>query len=119
VVDDQRFVADGLALYLRESGYEVEAAYSGAQALELARRSVPDFVLLDIGMPDMDGYELADTLQGVVPASCVLIAISGYAPPVASQRMRRSRIVRHLVKPVDCEALVGVLREYQQSARQG
>ncbi len=82
VVDDNRDAAESLAMILDLSGTQVEVALSGAQALEKVRSFAPDIVLMDIGMPGMDGYEVARRLRAdEATRDLVLVALTGWGRP--------------------------------------
>src|SRR3954468_15453548 len=82
VVDDNRDGAQTLAMILRYAGHEVSVAYNGQAALELAREQKPKVILLDIGMPRMDGYTVARRLRAAPETKdCQIIAVSGYGLP--------------------------------------
>jgi len=113
VVDDNRDAGDSLAALLGILGAETAVAYSGQQALELAARWQPAIAVLDIGMPGMDGHELAARLRAdPAQAGLVLVALSGWKsdePPGAAGPAVRL-FDHHLLKPPDLDQLVGVLR---------
>lgn len=106
VVEDNRDAADLLALLLRRRGHDVTVAGDGPTALELSLRLKPDVVLLDIGLPGMDGYELARHLrrQSVHPRPR-LVALSGYGGDVERERAERAGLDGFLTKPVNGEQL--------------
>jgi CheY-like chemotaxis protein len=84
--------------------------YDGHSALETARSDPPDIVILDIGLPDIDGYEVARRLRGEPGLDQVpLIALTGYCHDEARRRAREAGIDYHLVKPADPEALLSLL----------
>ena len=102
LVDDNQDAVDLLALSLTELGHDVRAAYDPHSALAIARARPPDIALLDIGLPDMDGYELAAALREQHPDEpIVLIALSGYGQPADHSRSAAAGFSEHLVKPVD------------------
>jgi PAS domain S-box-containing protein len=102
VVDDNRDNADSLALMLRQRGDEAQTAYDGLEALEAAGRSRPDVVLLDIGLPRMNGYEVARRLRAQPwGRQLVLIAITGWGQEEDRARAREAGFDHHLTKPVD------------------
>jgi signal transduction histidine kinase/ActR/RegA family two-component response regulator len=110
VVDDNRDAADLLASLLKESGYEVTVAYDGPEAVAAAARAVPDVALLDLGLPGMDGYELAERLQATrAGAPLQLIALSGYGLDADRSRSRAVGFDIHLVKPVALDTLLRTL----------
>jgi signal transduction histidine kinase/ActR/RegA family two-component response regulator len=110
VVDDNPDTARGMAKLLRLSGHEVRVAHSGTDALEAAREHRPEAVLLDIGLPGMDGYEVAARLrQGECCRDAVIMAVSGYGDEEARRRSKEAGFDHHLVKPVDYDALPSLI----------
>jgi signal transduction histidine kinase len=109
VVDDNRDAADSLALLLRLGGHEVGVAYSGEAALEVVRMTPPEVVLLDIGLPAMDGYEVARQLRVQHGSQLLLVAISGYGQEEDRARSQEAGFDEHLVKPVDPNAVRALL----------
>ena len=101
-------------------GHEAKAAYSGQAALATAVEYEPDFVLLDIGLPDMTGYEVAQHLRQLQQTKNVrLIAITGYGQDADRQRSKEAGIDLHLVKPVDPKRLQDVLETWAKPPRRG
>jgi len=110
VIDDNIDTARGLGRLLRLLGHEVATSHDGPAALEAAREHRPEFVLLDIGLPGMDGYEVARRLrQDEGCKDAVLVAISGYGQDEDRRRSKQAGIDHHLVKPIDHDALVTLL----------
>jgi two-component system CheB/CheR fusion protein len=106
VVDDNLDGATMLAAILQLDSHEVLTALSGAEALEIAASKKPDVVLLDIGLPDMDGYEVARHIRAALrEAAPALVALTGYGRDEDRERTRSAGFTAHLVKPVDFEAL--------------
>lgn len=106
VVDDNRDAAESMSMLLEMWGHEVAYAYDGPSALETAEQWQPEAVFLDIGLPGMDGYEVAERLRQLPQAKgAVLIAITGYGQEDDRRRSRRAGIDHHLVKPVAPDAL--------------
>ncbi|HEY6923640.1 MAG TPA: response regulator [Steroidobacteraceae bacterium] len=106
VVDDNEDAAEMLAALLRMEGHSVRAVYSGREALERVETFVPDAALLDIGLPEMNGYELASRLRELPTLQRVkLVALTGYGQPEDRQRTRTAGFDFHLVKPVDPDDL--------------
>ncbi|HXF15469.1 MAG TPA: MASE1 domain-containing protein [Burkholderiales bacterium] len=101
IVDDHRENADTLATLLASLGHEVFTAYDGRKAIELAQQLHPDAVLLDIGLPGMNGYEVARALRNSQGMRMFLIAVSGYGQDEDRRRSREAGFNYHLVKPVD------------------
>jgi signal transduction histidine kinase/ActR/RegA family two-component response regulator len=111
VVDDNSDSADLLASALSRFGYSVATAYDGVDGLSAAGDFHPDICLLDIGLPRMDGYELARRLRDPArfPSELRLIAITGYGQAADRQRAVDAGFDAHLTKPVDLESLLGLL----------
>jgi CheY-like chemotaxis protein len=111
VVDDNRDAADSLCELLRTMCSTVLAAYSGKEGLELASGRSIDVAILDIGMPDMDGYELARALRALPRAQAMtLIALTGWGQKRDRQRLAAAGFQQHLLKPADVQALTASLR---------
>jgi PAS domain S-box-containing protein len=110
IVDDNVDAADSLAMLLRLDGHEAEAAYSAASALEAVERWRPEVVLLDVGLPEIDGYEIARRLRASNPVSGIrLIALTGYGRDEDRERARAAGFDDHLLKPADMDALQRLL----------
>ena len=101
VVDDNADAADSLAMALRIDGHTVGTAYGARQALDQAEAFRPDVVLLDIGLPDMDGFEVARRLRSMRGFEAVrLVAVTGYGSAKASTQSRATGFDEYLVKPI-------------------
>ena len=112
VVDDNLDSAETLAMLLEMRGNEVRVAYSGGQAMEEARAFVPGVVLLDIGLPDMSGYDVARALrQEPALAQALLIAQTGWGQEEDRRCSREAGFDYHLVKPIDLDTLLRLLSE--------
>jgi len=112
VVDDFEDSAESLALLLRRMGHEVQTASSGAQAIEAARALRPDVVLLDIGMPGLDGYEACRRIRAEAwGAGILLVAVTGWGQAEDRRRSQEAGFDGHLVKPIDPRALAVLLAE--------
>jgi DNA-binding response OmpR family regulator len=112
VVEDNADAAETLADLLRLWGYEVGIAHDGQAAVEAAPGFRPDAVLLDIGLPRMNGYEVARWLRRQSDLGGVLlIAVTGYGQESDRARGREAGFDHHLVKPVDLEVLRRLLAE--------
>ncbi|MDQ3170365.1 MAG: ATP-binding protein [Acidobacteriota bacterium] len=106
VVDDNVDAAEMLAEVLGQKGYETRTAHDPPAAIRTAAEFLPDVALLDIGLPVMDGYELARHLRAIPGlAEVKLIALTGYGQASDHQRTRDAGFKHHLVKPVDFDAL--------------
>jgi PAS domain S-box-containing protein len=107
VVDDNADNARGLELFLQLLGDDVRVAFDGASAVEAARAHRPEIVLLDIGLPGMDGYEVVRRLRAEeFGKDALIIAVSGYGQPDDLRRSREAGFDHHLVKPIDFDALM-------------
>ena len=106
IVDDNRDAAETLGELLRALGATVSIAHSGGDALEKLRSFGPDSVLLDIGMPDMDGYEVARRIRATAEyRRILLIALTGWGQEHDQRRSRAAGIDQHVVKPPDIDRL--------------
>jgi two-component system CheB/CheR fusion protein len=107
VVDDNVPAAKSLAAMLSKAwGHEVQIAHDGEAALELARRFLPDIVLLDIGLPEIDGYEVARRLRSEPEtAAALIVAVSGYGQEEDRRRSREAGFDDHFLKPLTASAL--------------
>jgi len=111
VVDDNRDAVESLAILLEMMGYEVRTAGDGLEAVAETQAFSPEVVLLDIGLPVLNGYEAAErirTLEG--GARVVLVALTGWGQEEDRRRSREAGFDHHLVKPVDPDALEALLR---------
>jgi len=110
VVDDNKDAAESLAMLLRTAGAEIHIAHDGPTALAAFERSEPHVVLLDIGMPDMDGCEVARRLREIArPERVALVALTGWGQDEDRRRVREAGFDHHLVKPVELAALQALL----------
>ena len=110
VVDDNRDAADSLGMLLRMQGADVQVVDNGPAALAALTTYGPSVVLLDIGMPGMDGYELARRMrQQQDSADVTLIALTGWGQEQDRRLSKQAGIDYHLIKPVDWESLVSLL----------
>ena len=112
VADDNKDAADALAMLLELAGHEVRVAHGGRAALSLAQTFRPDVAVLDIGMPELNGYEVAKELRREPWGSRMfLIALTGWGQDDDRQRAKDAGFDRHLTKPVDTDALEKLLSE--------
>ena len=110
VIDDNVDTARGMTRLLKLLGNEVRTAHDGPTGVEVGRDFLPDFVLLDIGLPGMDGYQVAEAFRGDPRLrDAVIIAISGYGQEDDRRRSKAAGFDHHLVKPVDHDALLTLL----------
>jgi signal transduction histidine kinase/ActR/RegA family two-component response regulator len=118
VVDDNDDAAALLGAFLRRAGCAVRTAPSGTAALALVEAFTPDAAVLDIGLPVMDGYELARRLRARLPG-IRLVALTGYGRPDDRERTRDAGFDAHLVKPVDAATLQAALEPVRRGAATG
>jgi PAS domain S-box-containing protein len=110
VVDDNEDAALSIAMLLESCGHEVLTAFSGVEAIEVARLHQPDAILLDIGLPVMNGYEVASRLRAEgCCENALVVAISGYGQEEDRRRSRAAGFDHHLVKPIDIDVLIKLL----------
>jgi signal transduction histidine kinase len=109
VVDDNIDSAITLSWLLSQHGYTVETSHDGKSGLKAAHEFKPDILLLDIGLPGLDGYELARRLRAEGFESALLVAVSGYALEADVERSRKAGFDIHLAKPVDIDHLIATL----------
>jgi PAS domain S-box-containing protein len=120
VVDDNADSAESLAMMLRLLGHEVHTAHDGPTAVLAAATIAPDVVLLDIGLPGMDGYEVARQLRALPQVrGAVLVAQTGWGQEEDRRKSREAGFDHHLVKPVDPAALREVLDRHVSPVPQG
>jgi PAS domain S-box-containing protein len=116
VADDNRDAADSMALILEFSGYEVTVAHSGTEALEKARASQPDAMILDIGMPDMTGYEVARRVRAEPWGTRIfMLAVTGWGQEGDKERAIAAGFDQHMTKPVDADNVEQRLRAFMAS----
>jgi CheY-like chemotaxis protein len=106
VVDDDVDSAETLAELLRVDNHDVRTVHSGVEALRAVEELTPDVVFLDIGLPGLDGYEVARRL-GELPArpQILLVALTGYGRPADRERTAQAGFDVHILKPLDPDAL--------------
>ncbi|MDI9239812.1 PAS domain-containing protein [Lysobacter sp. LF1] len=114
VVDDNHENADSLAEFLRCLGHDVRTCYDGAAAVAAVSERVPDVVLIDLGMPGMDGFETCRCIRAMNGGSGIrIIAVTGWGQEADVQRTARSGFDAHMVKPVDPHALIDQLEAFR------
>jgi PAS domain S-box-containing protein len=120
VIDDIPDVADVMQMLLDLEGFETRVAYSGAVALQIAKEFSPDVIFCDIGLPEMDGHEIARRMRAdpaIAPA--VLIALTGWGAEGEVRRTRESGFDFHMVKPVDANAVLELLSKIEPRRQAG
>jgi CheY-like chemotaxis protein len=117
VVDDNHDAAESMRMLLQVLGHETRAAYDGNDAVAIAAEYRPDVVFLDLGMPGMDGYQLARALR-VLPGfeNVTLVALTGFGSEEHRRKTIEAGIDRHLVKPVELAALQRALAPREGAA---
>ncbi|HVK10167.1 MAG TPA: response regulator, partial [Gemmataceae bacterium] len=116
VVDDNADAAETLAWLLRVAGHDVLTAYEGRSAVDLAPAFRPEVVLLDIGLPGIDGYEVAARLRRQPELrEALLVAVTGYGQDEDRRRAREAGFDEHLIKPIDPAALPALLARAGES----
>jgi CheY-like chemotaxis protein len=119
VVDDNADAAQTLALFLEAAGHDVAVAYRAAEALALASARAPQVCFLDIGLPDLDGNELAQRLRALPQtANAHLIAVTGYGRKEDQEKAIAAGFDHYFVKPMDTAKLVNLLGVLTGQARQ-
>lgn len=114
VVDDNHDAASSLAMLLRVLGNDVQTANDGPTALQIIESFAPSVVLLDLGMPVMSGYEVAQRLRELPQArNITLVALTGWGQEEDRRRTQEAGFDQHLVKPVNLDALQVLLTHVQ------
>lgn len=117
VVDDNRDAAESLAYLLRSAGHEVFLAHDGEEAVEATAKHTPDVLLLDIGLPKLNGFEAARRIRRAPGAEHILlVALTGWGQDDYRRRSMEAGFNTHLVKPVDYEQLVRVIADHDRAA---
>lgn len=116
VVDDNVDAARTLAVLLNKYGHDARAVYDGSAALDAARGFQPNLIFLDIGLPGMNGYEVAQKVRAQQEfGNVVLVAMTGYGQEKDKQRSREAGFDHHLVKPADFNAFKQILAGVAQA----
>src|ERR1700722_6411810 len=120
VADDNLDAAESLAMLLTMMGHEVRAAHDGAQAVEQAEQFRPDLILMDVGMPKVDGLQAATQIRSMDwGASPTIVALTGWGQEADRKRSKEAGCDVHLVKPLDFERLSLLLTEIEQAPARG
>jgi signal transduction histidine kinase len=115
IVDDKQDAADSMAMLLRLYGHQVLVAHGALQALEIAAAASPSVVLLDIGLPEMDGYEVCRRLRQQGMTDTQIIAMTGYGQDRDRQLSQEAGFDAHTVKPVDLDEVLRLLASHPRS----
>lgn len=114
VVDDNRDAAKTMAMLLKITGNEIRIAYDGLEALETANQFQPDIILLDIGLPKLNGYEVASKIRDESwGKNMIIVALTGWGQPDDRGRSAEIGFNAHMVKPVDYDELVKLLAGFE------
>jgi two-component system CheB/CheR fusion protein len=116
VADDSRSAADIMGMFFRMEGFEAAVAYDGEDAVAQARALRPDLVVLDLGMPKIDGFEACKRIRKLFPQA-VMVALSGWGSREDRRRTSDAGFDEHLVKPVSPDDLRAFLASYFKKSR--
>ncbi len=111
VIDDTRDAADVMQMLLECEGAATEVAYDGASGIALARQKNPHVILLDIGMPDMDGYDTCRAIRQLPGQNALIIALTGWGQEEVKQRALQAGFDAHLTKPVEPDKLTELIHQ--------
>jgi CheY-like chemotaxis protein len=118
VADDNRDAAESMGLLLEYAGHQVWRAFSGTEALAVALREKPEFLILDIGMPGLNGYEVAERVRGEPWGKrATLVALTGWGQERDRRRAWAAGFDHHLTKPVDPVQIEALLAESIEEAK--
>ncbi|MFM0327454.1 response regulator [Caballeronia glebae] len=118
VVDDSTASTESLTIFLELHGYEVQCAHDGVSALAIAKTFAPEVAILDIGLPGMNGYEVARAIRAEANLrDCLLIALSGYGQEEDRRKSKSAGIEHHLIKPADLSLLVELIATRRMDCR--
>jgi CheY-like chemotaxis protein len=115
IADDNRDIADSLAVLLQMDGHHVTIVDDGAAAIRAIDNAPPDVALLDVGMPGMNGYEVARQARAQLKNSIVLVAITGYGQPKDKILAVAAGFDHHFTKPVEPTLVAALLQEISAS----
>jgi CheY-like chemotaxis protein len=117
IIEDHEDAREALQALLELEGHRVAAAETGPRGVELAQQTSVDVALVDIGLPEVDGYEVARRLRALGPKCPYLVALTGYGEPEDVKRAHEAGFDTHLLKPVDPDALASVLKTIGAATR--
>ena len=109
LIEDNADAREALRALLELDGYEVHAGADGIEGLDLARTKAPEVALIDIGLPGLDGYEVARRVRAAGGRRPFLVAVTGYGLPEDRERALAAGFDEHFTKPVNAEALAALL----------
>ncbi len=118
VVDDNKDSGTTLSILLRSRGHEVRVAHDGLEAVEVAGEFMPDIILMDVGMPKLNGYDATRRIRQMPWArDAFIVALTGWGQPDDVQRSLDAGCSEHLVKPVDFASLERLLSDWESARR--
>jgi CheY-like chemotaxis protein len=117
VIDDQQDTAETLAILMRHEGHKVRTCCKSIESAEIAKLEQPDVVLLDIGMPKMDGYAVVRRLreQRETAHACI-VAVTGHSLPADKERIKVAGFDAHIVKPYDVRDILDTIGRVRESS---
>jgi CheY-like chemotaxis protein len=116
IIEDNQDSADMLAMYLGFVGHQVQVAADGPSGLRAAFEMNPTVIVCDIGLPGMNGYQVAQSLRAVPAlAGCMLIALTGYGDAAAREQAERAGFTHHLTKPADPAKLAELVAQVESA----
>jgi len=122
LVEDNEDAREMLQMLLTLAGHDVHGAADGPSGIEMAKATDPDMVVIDLGLPGMDGYEVARQLRPALRAGVGLIALSGYGQAADRRKSVEAGFDTHLVKPVDpnhlSDVIASIQRRHQDASKQ-
>ncbi len=104
-----------MAMLIEEMGGHAKVAYDGDSALAMLQEYQPEVILLDIGMPGLDGYETGQRIRRVLGDQVLIVAVTGFGQEQDKKKAKRAGFDAHLTKPADGAALAGILASYTAS----
>jgi CheY-like chemotaxis protein len=117
IAEDNAEGAESLAYILEHAGHNVRVAYNGREAVAAAAIDPPDVLLTDVGLPGMNGWEVARSVRSILgERRCLILAITGYDLPADRLRSRNAGIDRHFAKPINPDVLLNLLSGMTPSA---
>ncbi|MFH1440658.1 MAG: response regulator [Candidatus Omnitrophota bacterium] len=112
IIDDEQDFVETLSFYLRDNGFEVFDAANGTIGIEKAQAEKPDLIILDLMMPDIDGYEAAKRLKvDNVTVNIPIIVFTASITPDLKEKIKQIQVVDYVVKPCDLEELVDKIKK--------
>lgn len=112
IVEDNKDVRDLLRLRLKKMGHEVLDAHDGEEGLRIVLQERPDLALVDLGLPGIDGFEVAKGVRAELGADVVLVAVSGFGQPEDKRRALEAGFDEHITKPADVKDIEGILKRF-------